>query len=149
MAAATAGAADGVVGALRAHHFGISVPDLDAAVDWYGQMLGFSLEKRLFVAPIPAQVAFVRRGDFRIEIFEVEGAAALPKDRRVPDLDLRTHGNKHLCFEVSDVAAAVARLRDNGADIAFETRVDGNPTAFVRDCAGNLIEFIQPFAESP
>jgi methylmalonyl-CoA/ethylmalonyl-CoA epimerase len=149
MAATKAGAAESVVGALRAHHFGISVPDLDAAIAWYAEMLGFSLEKRLFIAPIPAQVAFVRRGDFRIEIFEVEGAAALPEDRRVPNLDLRTHGNKHLCFEVADVAASVARLRQHGADIAFETRVDGNPTAFVRDCAGNLIEFIQPFAENP
>jgi methylmalonyl-CoA/ethylmalonyl-CoA epimerase len=147
-AVAAENAAQGAIGPLRAHHFGISVPDLDAAIAWYAEMLGFQLEKRLFIAPIPAQVAFVRRGDFRIEIFEVEGAAALPEGRRVPNLDLRTHGNKHLCFEVAAVAVAVARLRQHGADIAFETRVEGNPTAFVRDCAGNLIEFIQAFAET-
>ena len=64
----------------------------------------------------------------------------------MPNLDLQTHGNKHLCFEVPDVPAAVAALREAGADIAFELTVDGNPTAFVRDCAGNLIEFLQPFA---
>ncbi|HYP34139.1 MAG TPA: hypothetical protein VES00_19890, partial [Burkholderiaceae bacterium] len=45
--------------------------------------------------------------------------------------------------------AEVAALRAAGADIAFETRVDGNPTAFVRDCAGNLIEFLQPFELRP
>jgi methylmalonyl-CoA/ethylmalonyl-CoA epimerase len=137
----------GAVGALRAHHFGISVPDLDAALAWYATMLGFVLEKRLFIPAIPAHVAFAKRADFRVEIFQVEGAAALPQDRRTPNLDLRTHGNKHLCFEVPDVPAAMARLRALGADIAFETVVDGNPTAFVRDCAGNLIEFLQPFAE--
>ena len=94
-------------------------------------------------------MAFVRRGDFRIEIFQVEGAAPLPDDRRVPNRDLKTHGNKHLCFEVPDVPAAITRLRAAGADIAFETVVEGNPTAFVRDCAGNLIEFLQPFREQP
>ena len=134
-----------IIGALRAHHFGISVPDLDAAVAWYRRMLGFELEEQLFIEKIPARIAFVKRGDFRIEIFEVEGAAALPADRRVPNLDLKTHGNKHMCFEVPDVPAAMAALRAADADIAFELTVDGNPTAFVRDCAGNLIEFLQPF----
>ncbi|HSW04361.1 VOC family protein [Aquabacterium sp.] len=139
----------GVVGPLRAHHHGISVPDLDAAITWYHMMLGFQLEKRLSIAAIPAEVAFVRRGDFRIEIFEVAGAAPLPEDRRVPNRDLKTHGNKHLCFEVPDVPTAVAALRRAGADIAFELCVEGNPTAFVRDCAGNLIEFLQPFPDTP
>lgn len=133
------------VGTWRAHHFGISVPDLGAAVAWYGRMLGFELEEQLVIDKIPARVAFVKRGEFRVEIFEVEGAAPLPDDRRVPNLDLKTHGNKHMCFEVPDVPAAVAALRAANADIAFELTVDGNPTAFVRDCAGNLIEFLQPF----
>lgn len=138
-------ATPGAIGPLRAHHFGISVPDLDAALAWYQTMLGFTLEERLHIAKIPAHIAFVKRGDFRIEIFQVEGAAPLPPDRRVPNLDLKTHGNKHMCFEVPDVPAAAAALRAAGADIAFELTVDGNPTAFVRDCAGNLIEFLQPF----
>ncbi|HYP30516.1 MAG TPA: VOC family protein, partial [Burkholderiaceae bacterium] len=99
------------IGPLRAHHFGISVPDLEAAVAWYQRMLGFSLEERLFIEKIPAHIAFVKRGDFRIEIFQVEGAAPLPDDRRTPNLDLKTHGNKHMCFEVPDVPAAVAALR--------------------------------------
>ena len=136
---------NGAVGPLRAHHFGISVPDMEQAIAWYGQMLGFTLEESLYIDKIPAHIAFVRRGDFRIEIFQVEGAASLPAERRVPNLDLKTHGNKHMCFEVLDVSAAIGRLREAGADIAFELSVGGNPTAFVRDCAGNLIEFLQPF----
>lgn len=135
----------GVVGPLRPHHLGISVPDLEAAIAWYERMLGFVLERRLFIEKIPAHIGFLRRDHFRLEIFEVKGAASLPDDRRIPNLDLRTHGNKHLCFEVPDVPAAVASLRKHGADIAFELTVDGNPTAFIRDCAGNLIELLQPF----
>jgi methylmalonyl-CoA/ethylmalonyl-CoA epimerase len=137
------------IGPLRPHHFGISVPDLDAAIAWYEQMLGFALEERIFIEKIPAHIAFVKRADFRIEIFQVNGAAALPTERRTPNLDLKTHGNKHMCFEVPDVPTAVAALRNAGADIALELTVDGNPTAFVRDCAGNLIEFLQPFESRP
>jgi methylmalonyl-CoA/ethylmalonyl-CoA epimerase len=135
-----------LLAALRPHHFGISVPDLDAAVAWYGHMLGFVLEQQVSIEEIPARIAFVRRDQYRIEIFEVPGATPLPAERRVPNLDLRTHGNKHMCFEVPDVPAAVAALRDAGADIAFELCVDGNPTAFIRDVSGNLIELLEPFA---
>jgi methylmalonyl-CoA/ethylmalonyl-CoA epimerase len=131
---------------LRPHHFGISVPNLDTAIGWYERMLGFTLESRITIDKIPAHIAFVRRDGFRIEIFEVPDAAPLPDERRVPNLDLRTHGNKHMCFEVPSVPDAVAALRERGADIAFEVVVDGNPAAFIRDAAGNLIELLEPFA---
>jgi methylmalonyl-CoA/ethylmalonyl-CoA epimerase len=130
---------------LRPHHFGISVPDLDAAVNWYGEMLGFALESTMTIREIPARIAFVRRDAYRIEIFEVPGATPLPDARREPNLDLLTHGNKHMCFEVPDVPAAVAALRSRGADIAFELVVNGNPTAFIRDVCGNLIELLESF----
>lgn len=73
-------------------------------------------------------------------------AAPLPEERRVPNLDLRTHVNKYMCFEVPDVPRAVTALRPKGADVAFERAVEGNPTAFIRDIAGNLIELLEPFA---
>lgn len=135
-----------IVGAWRPHHFGVSVPSLDEAIEWYGKMLGFGLEKREHIASIPADIAFLRCGDFRIELFDIVGAAALPPDRRIPNLDVKTHGNKHMCFEVQDVPAVIARLRAAGADIAYELTVNHQPVAFVRDCAGNIIEFLEPFA---
>lgn len=130
---------------LRPHHWGISVPDLNAAVNWYGEMLGFALESTMTIHEIPARIAFVHRDAYRIEIFEVPGAAPLPEARRVPNLDLFTHGNKHMCFEVPDVPAAVSALRSRGANIAFELVVNGSPTAFIRDVCGNLIELLEPF----
>ncbi|HSV52375.1 MAG TPA: VOC family protein [Burkholderiaceae bacterium] len=136
-----------VVDHIRAHHFGVSVPDLDAAIEWYRHFLGFELERRQHIAPIPADLAFMRCGDFRIEIFQVGGAASLPPERRVPNLDLKTHGNKHMCFEVASVAAATSALRAAGGDIAFEVEVDGALAVFIRDCAGNLIELVEPFRE--
>jgi methylmalonyl-CoA/ethylmalonyl-CoA epimerase len=128
---------------LTPHHLGLSVPNLEASIAWYENMLDFKLETHLSVAAIPARIAFLKRGDFRIELFEVEGATTLPEDRRVPNLDLRTHGTKHLAFSVPDVDAAVLEFEALGADVAMHIRVHGKPTAFIRDNAGNLLEFVQ------
>lgn len=136
-----------VIPHFRPHHFGISVPDLETAIEWYRRFLGFEVEKRQHIPPIPADLAFVRRGNFRVEIFQVGGAAALPPERRIPNLDLKTHGNKHMCLEVPSVREAVAAVRAAGGDIAFEVEVDGEPAAFIRDCVGNLIEIVEPFPE--
>ncbi|MCW1966764.1 MAG: VOC family protein [Anaerolineae bacterium] len=128
---------------LTPHHVGISVPDLDSAIAWYGEVLGFGLERQMEVAQIPARIAWLRRDGFRIELFEVGGAAALPEDRRVPNRDLKTHGTKHVAFAVADVDAFVADLRVRGVDIAMHTRIHGEPMAFIRDNAGTLIEIVQ------
>ena len=129
--------------AINPHHGGISVPNLDASIDWYQLMLGFELENRAFIPQIPAEIAFIRCGDYRIELFQLQDAKALPGDRREPHLDLKTHGHKHLCFAVQDASAAFRELRGKGADIVFENVIDGTPMGFLRDNSGNLLELIQ------
>ena len=125
------------------HHGGVSVPDLDASIDWYRRVLGFEVETRFAIPPIPAEVAMIRRGDLRMELFAVPGAASLPDDRRVPDLDLKTHGNKHVAFAVADADTTAEDLRARGADIVFVGHFPWGSNVFVRDNTGNLIEFVQ------
>lgn len=74
--------------------------------------------------------------------FFIEGAAPLPEERRHPPSDLRTHGNKHLAFRVNDHDAFLAEMEENGVDIAFVAREEFGSGCFIRDCAGNLIEFV-------
>lgn len=128
---------------LKFHHGGISVPDLDASIDWFDRVLGFRVEKRMEIAAIPARVAMLRRDELRIELFEVTGATSLPPERRQPNTDPHTHGNKHVAFAVPDVDALVQELRDKGADIALVGHLTFGSFAFIRDNAGNLIEFVQ------
>ncbi len=128
---------------LAVHHVGISVADLTASISWYETMLGFRLENKIDFDKIPAQIAFLERNGFRIELFEVPGAAPLPTDRRTPNKDLHTHGTKHFAFAVENVDAFVEDLKRRGADIAMHISVHGKPTAFIRDNTGNLIEFVQ------
>jgi methylmalonyl-CoA/ethylmalonyl-CoA epimerase len=44
------------------HHGGVSVPDLDAAIDWYGRVLGFALERRFYIEAARSHTAMVRKG---------------------------------------------------------------------------------------
>ena len=85
-----------------------------------------------------------QRGDFRLELFEIPGAASLSDDRRYPDRDLRTQGVKHMAYAVPDVATLVADLKSRGVEIAWDVVVhDGFTVAFVRDNSGNLVELIE------
>jgi len=125
------------------HHLGISVADLDASISWYEAMLGFRLEKRHPMPSIPAEVAFLVNGDLRIEMFSVPGAAPLPEGRRIPDEDLRTHGNKHIAFAVEDVMALAETLKSRGVDLVWAKTFEFGAAMFIRDNTGNLIEFLQ------
>jgi methylmalonyl-CoA/ethylmalonyl-CoA epimerase len=128
---------------LRPHHVGLSVPNLEASIEWYKRILGFELEQSLFIDKIPAKVAFLKKGDFRLELFELEGSAPLPEERKLPNSDLRTHGTKHIAFAVADVDAAVEELMRHGVNIVMHARVQGNPMAFIHDNSGILVELIQ------
>jgi len=125
------------------HHGGVSVPDIEAAISWYGHVLGFEVEKQFYIAPAKAKAAMIRKGPLRFELFEAEGAAPLPEDRRHPPRDIQTHGNKHVAFRVEDLEAFLTEMEQKGADIAFVVRETFGKGCFIRDCAGNLIEFVE------
>ncbi len=126
------------------HHAGVSVPDLAASIDWYQRVLGFTLVRRLRIETIPADVAILKHGAMHIELFQAQGASPLPPERREPDSDVRTHGNKHVAFGVADVEAFATELRRRGADVVWVKRFEhGGANIFIRDNAGNLIEFLQ------
>ncbi len=125
------------------HHGGVSVPDLEEAIDWYENILGFEVEKRFRIDAGNADAAMVKRGPLRFEIFEVAGAAPLPEDRRHPPRDIKTHGNKHVAFRVENLSAFLSAVESKGADIAFVVNEKFGKGCFIRDCAGNLIEFVE------
>ena len=129
---------------LKPHHLGISVPDLEASIDWYCEKLGFTVVNRVTLDAIPAKIAFLQHGDFAVELFEVPGASPLPEDRRYPDRDLLTHGTKHIAFAVEDTQKLVEVLKERGVAVAKDvTEVDQTVIAFIRDNSGNLIEIFQ------
>jgi len=133
---------------LKPLHVGISVPDMGASIAWYEQMLGFRLVSDKYFEQLPARIVFLEQGGFSIELFEVPGAAPLPDDRRIPSLDIRTHGTKHAAYAVEDLAGLMEKLKSKGVDVAMDIfPMEGDLVAFIRDNAGNLLELIQQHQE--
>lgn len=125
------------------HHFALSVPDIDKAVDWYGNVLGFTLERQWEISAASARVAYLVRNGMRLEFFEVDGAVAMSPERSDPRADLRTHGHKHLSFSVSDYAGCRLALSGHGVAPILEVGETFGRAFFVNDPFGNVIEFVE------
>jgi methylmalonyl-CoA/ethylmalonyl-CoA epimerase len=126
------------------NHVALSVPSIPESMAWYERMLGFKGTVRPSQPGARQIVADLRRGNITIELFQVQGAAALPESRKNPSEDFRTHGVKHFGFEVKNLPAVLAELKAKGVTMAFEMR--DTPTeafAFISDNAGNAIELIE------
>jgi methylmalonyl-CoA/ethylmalonyl-CoA epimerase len=143
---------------LTPHHISIAVPDMEQAIEWYTSILGFEVEFRFHVAGIPADGAFLRRPELRIELWRAHGVQPVPAERRIPDADLRTAGTKHMAFAVPDLPGRLPELLRRGVDIAALQRAPTEPmhaeadplaagkppvfALFLRDPAGTLIELL-------
>jgi catechol 2,3-dioxygenase-like lactoylglutathione lyase family enzyme len=113
------------------------VDDVESAVAWYTQHLGFEL--RTNQAPAFADVT---RGSLRLLLSGPKSSAARPMpdgERPVPGGWNRIH------LIVDDLAAEVARLR--AAGVRFRNDVvkgPGGSQILLIDPSGNLVELFQP-----
>ena len=69
---------------LKPHHVGLSVDNLEESIAFWSEYFGFELEFRKHLEPIRTHLAFLRRGDFRMELFEKKGSAPAPQERLNP-----------------------------------------------------------------
>jgi methylmalonyl-CoA/ethylmalonyl-CoA epimerase len=125
------------------HHVGIAVDDLDASVLVYEELFGARLEHRESVEDQGVEAASLRIGESRIELLSPLGPDT-PVGRF---LAKRGPGMHHVAFEVEDVAAELARLRADGAQLIDESPrrgLFGLQVAFVHPEAtgGVLAEFV-------
>lgn len=127
----------------KALHVGISVGNMQEALEWYRKNLDFELVKDDYVPPLSARICFIRNGDFELELFQYDEPKPIPQDRLTPNTDLQTIGTKHVAFAVEDMKALKEKFLANGVTIAHEVMMEGNYVMFIRDNSGVLIEFIQ------
>ena len=125
------------------NHFAISVADLEASIQWYNKHFGFTLVRRSEIPGTGVKVAHMQGVGFILEIFCAPDSKPLPEDRRVPNLDFLTQGNKHISFGVKDGRKTKEEMEAMGIDIAFIAEVDGTYGVFIRDNTGNLIEIFE------
>jgi catechol 2,3-dioxygenase-like lactoylglutathione lyase family enzyme len=115
------------------------VDDVDAAVAFYTELLGFQVVMR----PAPP-FAMLERGDLRLLLNAPTGpgGAAQPMpDGRVPE----PGGWSRFQLVVEDLDAEVARLRGGGATFRNEIVTGiGGRQILLDDPAGNCVELFEP-----
>lgn len=115
------------------------VDDVDAAIEFYTERLGFTVDMR----PAPP-FAMLSRGDMRLLLNRPSGQGgagqAMP-DGRVPE----PGGWNRFQIEVDDLDAAVRALREGGAHFRNDIVTGiGGRQVLVDDPAGNPVELFEP-----
>lgn len=121
-------------------HIGITVPDLDAAVAFFIDVIGCTRVFDGAMGPDPAAMratlavpedaslryAFLRCANGpNLEVFEYTTADQRPEGPRNSDI-----GGHHLCFYVDDIAAAVEHLQAHGVTVMLPvSHIESGPAA--------------------
>ena len=132
----------------RIDHIGIAVQNITDALQFFQDALGMKLERVDLEEGGRTQVAFLPVGSSDVELVESQDAdSGLAKF-----LAKRGEGIHHICFEVDDIDAALARLKEHGAELIDETpRVNGQGMryAFIhpKSAHGVLIELYEKSAK--
>jgi lactoylglutathione lyase len=130
--------------AVRPHHVGLTVTDLDRARAWYERALGLELQLT-FQLPDGARGAMLRSADgARVELFEVDGSVGGLTGADPPSA-MRTRGFGHVAFELADLDTGYDAIVAAGGREVWSPRPSPEPgrrMAFVHDLDGNLIELI-------
>lgn len=126
------------------NHVAIAVRDLDAAIALYRDVLGLELAEVEEVPEQAVRTAIFGHGSGRIELIcPTDAESGVAKF-----LDKRGEGLHHLCIDVPDIEAAMARLAAQGApliDKVPKKGVGGSRVAFVhpKGMKGVLVELRQ------
>jgi methylmalonyl-CoA epimerase len=118
----------------RIHHVAYAVEDIDAALPVYTDRYGMVVEARERLDDQGIEAVSLGAGTSHIELIQPVD----PHSGVARFLERRGPGLHHVAFEVEDLAAALAELRDDGAEL-----IDHEPR---RGLGGHMIAFIHPRA---
>ena len=116
----------------RMDHLGVAVTDIDAALGFWRDALGLTLEPAEDVASQRVRAHFLPAGGTAIELLE----ATAPDSPIAKYTAKRGPGLHHVTFEVPDIAASLAKLKAAGVKLIDETARPG--------AHGSLVAFIHP-----
>jgi methylmalonyl-CoA/ethylmalonyl-CoA epimerase len=130
----------------RFKHLGVAVPDLMGALSDYKNLFGYHLLSGPFDDAIQrVTVCFIGRhsaGDPALELI-----APLGEGSPVRRLLSQGGGAYHICYEVDDIAAAIAELRAKRCLLvsgpAPAVAFGGRPIAWFYTPSGQLVEIVE------
>ena len=127
---------------MKLHHVGVAVRDLENGIRRY-EAMGMKLAHRETVLSQKVKVAFMGSGPW-VELLE----GTDPSSAVSTFIDKRGEGQHHLAFEVSDIAAELAKQAVAGAqliDKAPRPGAWGHKVAFLhpKSQGGVLVELVE------
>ena len=101
----------------KINHIGVAVKSIEASTPFYRDVLGMEFEGTEVVAEQKVKVAFFSVGESRIELLEPTA-----EDSPVAKfLEKNGEGTHHIAYEVDDLEAVLARLKQQGVRLIDET----------------------------
>ena len=116
----------------KVDHIGVAVTDLNQAIELYAQTAGTEVTLRETLPAQGVELAFLSTGGSKLELL----APLNDQCTLARFLAKRGPGLHHICYEVSDITAELARLSAQGCNL-----IDSSPR---HGAGGTKIAFISP-----
>lgn len=136
------------------HHTAISTPDLERALAFYRDLLGFELilnaawpkgaelmDRITGLRDSASKFAMLRKGNALLELFEYESPVPKTGD---PERPVNDHGITHMCLDVNDLDFEYERLK--AAGMRFHSPpvdLGASRCVYGRDPDGNVLELLE------
>ncbi len=129
----------------RVDHIGIAVEDIDAALELYERDYAMTLVHREVVSSQGVEAVLLDVGENHVELLAPLG----PETPVGKFLAKRGPGIHHVAYQVTDIEAALASLREAGVRLIDEqprTGIRDSRVAFLhpKSSGGVLTEIVQP-----
>lgn len=129
----------------KLNHVGLVIDDMEAAMKLWRDTLGLPVSKTEDNAEEEVSIVFLQAGEGAIEVI----SPTTPDSGIARYLARKGAGTHHVCIEVDDIAATMAKLTAAGYELINEaprTRHDGTLYAFThpKSTFGVMIELYQP-----
>ncbi len=128
-------------------HIGIMVNDLQKSLEFYTDLLGFSVSRQIEMEEAGLSAVFVEKEGSRIELMKCKGKN-VPK--RSKDIGFEVGGNSipmndHITFSVDDIETTVTRIKEKGFVFHLEPiQLEGGmKLASFKGPDGVLIELVE------
>lgn len=137
------------------HHTAISTGDMERALRFYKDLLGFeevwssawevgtkTVDQVVGLKDSSARVAMLKLGNACLELFQYATPAPKLGDPSRPVCD---HGITHLCLQVKNIDAEYARLKTAGMVFHCPPQAGGRglQVTYGRDPDGNVVELLE------
>jgi methylmalonyl-CoA/ethylmalonyl-CoA epimerase len=127
----------------KINHIAIAVPDVNAALAFWQDALGLTVDHIEDVPSQQATVVFIPVGDSEVELVKpTSGDTGVARF-----IAERGGGMHHLCFEVDNIEEMLAQLKEKGIRLINESPLElpGRKMAFIhpKSTGGVLVELYQ------